>query len=92
MTKRVAYGTVVRLTCMTFTALILFTFSNLPGAVVGASALSSAVLAEAIASRLMANKILKQIKDDKLISEEILTYKSIFNSYYPLALTSLIGL
>lgn len=92
LTKRVAYGTVVRLSTMTLTALFLFTFSNLPGAVVGASALSSAVLAEAIASRLMANKILKQIKDGELISDENLTYKSIFNFYYPLALTSFIGL
>ena len=92
MTRRVAYGTVIRLITMTVTAIILFSFVNVPGVVVGASALSVAVIAEALASKFMSLKILKKIKD---ISEPInnkLTYKKICIFYYPLALTSLITL
>jgi hypothetical protein len=63
----------------------------LPGAVVGAFSLSAAVLAEAIASRFMANQILNKIKIENIISDGT-SYGGIFNFYYPLALTSLIGL
>ncbi|MCB0729692.1 MAG: hypothetical protein KDC88_01560 [Ignavibacteriae bacterium] len=91
LTRRVAYGTVIRLTTMSLTSLSLYHFTELPGAVVGASSLSIAVLSEAIASRFMAHKIVTQIKIENVDSEEI-GYRNIFNFYYPLALTSLIGL
>lgn len=91
LTRRVAYGTVIRLTTMSLTSLSLYHFTEFPGAVVGASSLSIAVLSEAIASRFMAHKIVAQIKIENIDSEEI-GYSNIFNFYYPLALTSLIGL
>lgn len=91
LTKRVAYGTVVRLLSMSLTALLLYLYSNLDGAVIGASALSVGVTTEAIASRIMAHNILLKLKGENLDNEH-LSYKGIFEFYYPLALTSLIGL
>ncbi|MBK7105191.1 MAG: hypothetical protein IPH62_07900 [Ignavibacteriae bacterium] len=92
LTKRVAYGTVIRLMMMSLSAILLYNFTNLEGAIVGTFSLSVAVVSEAIASRFMSNKILVKIKNDNFLSEEKLSYKGIFNFYYPLALTSFIGL
>jgi Na+-driven multidrug efflux pump len=91
MTRRVAYGTIVRITTMVLTASIFFTFIDVPGVVVGASALSFAVVAEAIASRLMTRGIIKKISQVSAAGERI-TYKEIFHFYYPLALTSLLSM
>ena len=94
LTRRVAYGTVIRLTSMGLTALVLYLFSNFDGVMVGASALSIGVILEAIASKIMAWKIVKKLKIKKIenINEEKLTYKEIYNFYLPLALTSIIAL
>ncbi|MCB0747245.1 MAG: hypothetical protein KDC90_07255, partial [Ignavibacteriae bacterium] len=70
----------------------LYNFTILDGAVIGASSLSAGVIAEAIASRFMSNGILAKIKNENLSSESNLSYNEIINFYYPLALTSLIGL
>ena len=91
LTRRVAYGTLIRLTTMTTTALILYNFFHLPGAVVGSAALTLGVSAEALASRLMATKIVKYIQQEES-EQSNLTYKSILKFYYPLALTSIIAL
>ena len=93
-TRRVAYGTVIRLTSMGITGLVLFYFSNFDGVMVGASALSIGVILEAIASKIMTWKIVEKLKKEKLnsIENEKLTYKEIYNFYYPLALTSTITL
>ena len=91
MTRRVAYGTVVRLTTMSFTAVLFFTYLDVPGVVVGASALSIAVVAEAIASRLMTAGVIKKIGQIPS-SDEKITYREIFSFYYPLALTSLLSM
>lgn len=94
LTRRVAYGTVIRITTIIITATILFTFTKLPGAVVGAAALSTAVIFEAIASRIMARKIISIIKSGS--SDDIVKYnldnKSISSFYFPLAITSLLTL
>jgi Na+-driven multidrug efflux pump len=89
-TRKVAYGTIVRLTMMSLTALILYSYFEFDGVIVGASALSIGVLAEAVVSRLMSNKIIKNLKERK--SNKDLTYREIISFYYPLALTSLLGL
>ena len=91
-TRRVAYGTLIRLFSMITTAIILFKL-GVNGAWVGAAALSVAVTMEAIASRIMVHSILKKLmKIDPKSEDEILTHGQIFKFYYPLALTSLIGL
>ncbi len=53
-TRLVAYGTLLRLAAMATTATLLYALSSLPGAWVGAIALSAGVVVEAIAARLMA--------------------------------------
>ncbi|MBS3943865.1 MAG: hypothetical protein KGZ42_00070 [Melioribacter sp.] len=90
-TRIVAYGTFVRLTAMSLTAFILFGFTNVHGIVVGASALSVGVIFEAIATRLMSYKVIKQIKNSEEEGTD-LTFKEIINFYYPLILTSFISL
>ncbi len=92
LTKRVAYGTIVRLTSMGLAALVLYLFFKVDGVIIGASALSAGVTAEAAASRFMAAPILKKMKSESIPDNNMLNHKEIFNFYYPLALTSMITL
>ena len=94
LTRRVAYGTVIRLLAMSSCALILYYFFEVHGAYVGAAALTAGVSIEAIMSRLMVHKTLQEIYVDQTIPkpENMLTYSKIISFYTPLALTSLIGL
>ncbi|MFC1660867.1 hypothetical protein ACFL3S_05350 [Gemmatimonadota bacterium] len=104
-TRLVALGTLVRLITMATTGLLLFFLLSPPGAFVGAASLSVGVLAEALASRVMVRGSLKRLPatsgveagDRDLAREgagpgEGLTYRRILTFYYPLALTSMIGL
>jgi len=99
-TRLVAVGTVVRLTSMATTGLTLFFLVKPHGAWVGAAALSVGVVAEAVASHLMALRSLRALPEAPASSgeafegdgEEEFTYGHILRFYYPLALTSLIGL
>ena len=94
-TRYVAYCTVVRLTTMTTIALILYHWFTLPGAWVGAASLSVGVTLEAVASRLMAHasvrKVLAIVGNTAEVGKQ-LGYRAIAYFYYPLALTSIIGL
>lgn len=94
LTRRVAYGTIVRLVTMASTALVLFSL-EVHGAYVGAGALSMGVTLEAIASRIMANSSIKHLLQDqntKEKKEKLLTYRFIAKFYYPLALMSTLSL
>lgn len=125
-TRLVAYGTLLRLAAMTATALLLYTLAELPGALVGAAALSAGVCVEALAARVMAAGAVRELTDgagERVEPEGIaeagagaeevagahhaagrgegappsspgtaLTYRDIAHFYYPLALTSFIGL
>ncbi len=133
-TRRVAYGTVIRLSAMAATGLLL-AWMGLPGAWVGAGALSAGVTIEAFAALFMSRDVVRGLLDtpekrsrqwegegetpsseDPPHPQEVragtgvgraigsaaeepapedepeLTYRSILHFYYPLALTSLIGL
>jgi len=92
LTRLVAYGTMIRLISMTITAFFLYKFTDVPGVVVGASALSTAVIFEAVASRLMVKKFLIRLKSHFGETQSELTIKEITKFYYPLALTSLLTL
>ena len=94
LTRRVAYGTVIRLTTMASIALACYLFFPLNGAKVGALSLSLSVLAEAIACRIMVHNSVKQVLSKELNAqtEKPLSYRYITKFYYPLALTSVIGL
>jgi hypothetical protein len=94
MSRRVAYGTVIRLSAMASMALVLSLFFEVDGALVGAAALSAGVTAEALAARLMVRGIVRRILETpKSETEgEALTYRQIATFYVPLALTSTISL
>jgi hypothetical protein len=91
LTRRVAYGTVIRLTSISSTALLLYFYSTIPGVAVAAIALSVGVLVEAVASRLMVYKTVRNLPN-MTEKEKPLTYRQIFTFYYPLALTSMLAL
>ncbi|MBE0539526.1 MAG: hypothetical protein IH620_07425 [Ignavibacterium sp.] len=92
LTRLVAYGTVIRIVSMSLAAFMLFNFTDLAGVIVGASALSTAVVCEAIASKFMVVKILRKLKSQIDEIQNDLTIKEIIKFYYPLALTSLLTL
>jgi hypothetical protein len=93
-TRLVAYGTVVRLATMTAVGFGLYEIAALPGAYVGGAALTAGVCAEAVASRLMARATVRRLLQTGSASgaAPALSYGRIFHFYYPLALTSLLGL
>ncbi len=91
MTRRVAYGTIIRLLTMTATALGFYLYGRIPGVAVGAAALSAGVVSEAIASRFMSRNIVKELTRIDTGEQEI-SYRSITRFYYPLALTSMLAL
>ena len=92
LTRRVAHGTIIRLLSMSICASTLYLIGTFKGVIIGATSLSFAVLMEAMAVRLMVRGTVKKIRGDIQSSVQQISYKEIFKFYYPLALTSLIGL
>jgi progressive ankylosis protein len=91
LTRRVAYGTVIRLLSMAVTGLALYGSTKLPGAWVGAAALSAGVSMEAIASRFMARLVVRDLlRGGGSPAGAPLTTVAIVRFYTPLALTSLL--
>ncbi|MEN8247112.1 MAG: MATE family efflux transporter [Thermodesulfobacteriota bacterium] len=94
LTRRITYGTIVRLSTMIITGLFLY-FLNTTGAYAGAAALSMGVFVELIAVRLMAGSSIsafKQIKAGPKHNHRKLTYGYIIRFYYPLALMTVMSL
>lgn len=100
-TRHVAAGTVFRLAAMTGTALLLYWFTEVPGAWLGAASLTAGVCVEAAAARCLGAKTLRRLlatgrsgapDDPGSRGPSVLSYSGILRFYYPLALTSLIGL
>jgi hypothetical protein len=80
---------------MSATALTCYFFFPLNGATVGTLSLSLAVSAEALASRMMAHRSVKELMTDEekeRFRQKTLSYRYITKFYYPLALTSILGL
>lgn len=94
LTRRVAYGTVVRLVTMASTALFFYFVFPIDGALVGAAALSLGVIAEATASKIMAHSSVRRIlkKTPQQTGRVPISYRFITNFYFPLALTSILAL
>ena len=92
MPRRVAYGTVIRLTAMSVTGATLAFTTSMHGATIGSIALVIAVITEAIASRWMARHIVASILTGPAESRAPLTRRAIAAFYYPLALTSIISM
>jgi len=98
LTRRVAYGTVLRLLTMSVTAFVVYRFSpvNISGAHVGALALSVGVIVEALASRLMTSSIVPLLMErDRGSDHRVDTtwhFSNLTRFYIPLALTSVLAL
>ncbi len=93
LTRRVAYGTAVRVTAMAATALLLYSLTAVNGANVGAAALSCGVVAEAVASRLMARRAVRSLlRQAQPTPSSPLETHAIVRFYTPLALTSILTL
>ena len=90
LTRRVTYGTLVRLSVIVVMGLILYT-AGVKGAYVGAGAMALAVLCEAIATRIMASGTLKVLLQKEDTENGNLRLRSITKFYYPLALTSILS-
>jgi len=93
-TRRVAYGTMVRLLCMSGTAMGLFFLSSYDGVLVAAAALTMGVSGEALAIRLMvgdSKRTLTMINRSG-IPVPYLGLRRIARFYTPLALMSILSL
>jgi hypothetical protein len=94
-TRLVAYGTTIRVSAMTSTGILAYLYLSLPGAWVGAIALSAGVCSEAAAVRLMAGSTVRRLLAEAEADPGragVISYREIATFYYPLVLTSLIGL
>ena len=93
LTRRVAYGTIVRLVTMSITAAVTAFVFRLPGSLVGALALLAGVLFEAVASRMMARHIVASLlRSDEVAEGTLLGQRAIARFYFPLALTSILSM
>ena len=91
LTRMVTYGTLVRFSVIIIVGLILY-LAGLPGAYVGAAAMSAAVLLEAIATRIMVSGTLKEVLDREDPENRNLSMKDVTRFYTPLAMTSVLSM
>lgn len=96
LTRRVAYGTGLRLVTMSVTAFVVYRFSEVNGASIGAIALSAGVIVEAFASHVMTASVVPLIlardRSPERRADPILTLAGLSRFYAPLAMTSLLAL
>jgi Na+-driven multidrug efflux pump len=91
LTRMVTYGTLVRISVIVIVGLFLY-IAGLPGAYVGAAAMSAAVLLEAIATRFMVSRALKEVLDTDDPENSDLSMKQVTRFYTPLAMTSVLSM
>lgn len=91
LTRMVTYGTLVRISVITIVGLLLY-LAGLPGASVGAAAMSAAVLLEAIATRIMVSRALKEVLDTNDPENSDLSMREVTRFYTPLAMTSVLSM
>ena len=91
LTRRVTYGTLIRLLVIGVVGLFLY-FTGVKGAYVGAGAMSLAVLVEAIVTRMMVSRSLRNLLQKEDTVNRDMGLRSIAKFYFPLALTSILSL
>lgn len=91
-TRKVAWGTGIRLVATTGTAVSLAVFTDFPGVIIGATALMAGVMAEATYATIAIRPILKQelAPDQPAAAGDPLTYSALFWFHLPLAATSVL--
>jgi len=90
-TRRVALATVGRVLLMSLTALLLFKYADIEGAILGGLALSSGVIVEMLATRLLSSAAIKSFlrREDP---GPVRSFRQLSSYYLPLALTPFITL
>lgn len=92
-TRRVGYGTVVRIVSAGATALALVVFSSLPGVIVAACTWMAGVLCELAYAYLASRPVVAaHLSGPDLAGQPALTYKETIKYHLPLAATSLLTL
>ncbi|MEA3363565.1 MAG: hypothetical protein U9Q61_09920 [Thermodesulfobacteriota bacterium] len=91
-TRRIATATLARLITMSSCALLLFFYSSLAGAIIGAISLASGVVSEALLTRFLAHNAINEVMKTEPETQQQLSYKEIWDYYLPLALTPFIAL
>jgi hypothetical protein len=91
-TRKVAWGTVVRLIASAGTVVVLAMATDYAGVIIGSTALVVGVIAEAIYATIAVQPILKDHlgPDERTQVEQALTYRELFWFHLPLAATSLL--
>ena len=95
LTRRIAYGTVLRLGTMGCVAVLLAALTAMPGAWVGGAALATGVVVEAAASRYWARGPLRLLRNQAPTAayrKAPLDTRGILRFYAPLAVTSVLTL
>ena len=93
LTRRVAYGTSMRLATMSVTAAVLALTTPLRGSTVAAIALLAGVVGEAAATRWMARHVVRSIvKSEEVAEGTLLHFGQIARFYFPLGLTSFLSM
>ena len=93
LTKRLAVGTAIRLTTMSATAFVLFKTQPIHGAAIATASLSVGVICEALFTVRVARTTKQALKaKDPEDNSETITVKSFARFYWPLVLTTLIGM
>lgn len=94
LTRRVAWGTAVRLCASGSTAVLLATLTGWAGVIIGTTALMSGVIAEAVFATVAVQTILRNqlSKENDQADRAPITYGELFWFHLPLAMTSLLAL
>lgn len=93
-TRRVAWGTAIRLASSAGTAALLGLYSDFPGVIIGGSALMAGVISEAAYATIAVRPLLNdQLSEANSQNEEPeMTYRELFWFHLPLAGTSVLAL
>ncbi len=89
-TRRVTYGTFVRIIGILIGGFSVALFTSFDGIVVGAFGLSMGVVCETLATRYMARGVIRKYKKEKSEATTKTDFAVLSKYYYPFALTSLI--
>jgi len=90
--ETVGVGTVIRLSADLLVLVVGYSIGNIPGIVVGTSAVAAGVVAEAIYSGIVVRPVVRGPLKSAPPLSQALTWRAFFDFYIPLALTSLIFL
>ena len=90
--ETVGIGTLIRLSADALVLIIGYAMGDVPGIVVGASAVSAGVISEAVYSGIVVRPVVRNQLQPAPALPQPLTWRAFYDFYIPLAMTSLIFL